>query len=321
MYKLFPEIKPHARHRLKVAAPHELHIEECGNAKGLPVLFVHGGPGAGCEEYHRCFFDPNLYRIILFDQRGSGKSTPHACLEKNTTQDLVADMEAIRVHLGVERWVLFGGSWGSTLSLVYAETHPERVLGLILRGIFLCRPWEIHWFYQEGANRVFPDHWQEFIAPIPEAERHDLLQAHYRRLTGNDEVARMASAKAWSLWEGRAATLLPNKHVVDFFGSPHTALSLARIEAHYFAHHTFLEPDQILRQAYRLKDIPGALVHGRYDMVCPIQNAWDLHHAWPTAQLEIVPASGHSASEPGTVHALVLATNSMAVRLRTPTPS
>ena len=321
MHKLFPEIKPYASHRLKVAAPHELHIEECGDAKGLPVLFVHGGPGAGCEEYHRCFFDPNLYRIILFDQRGSGKATPHACLEKNTTQDLVADMEAIRVHLGVERWVLFGGSWGSTLSLVYAETYPERVLGLILRGIFLCRPWEIHWFYQEGANRVFPDHWQEFIAPIPEAERHDLLQAHYRRLTGNDEVARMASAKAWSLWEGRAATLLPNKHVVDFFGSPHTALSLARIEAHYFAHHTFLEPDQILRQAHRLKDIPGVIVHGRYDMVCPIQNAWDLHCAWPTAQLEIVPAAGHSASEPGTVHALVLATNGMAVRLRAPTPS
>ena len=321
MHKLFPEIKPYASHRLKVATPHELHIEECGNAKGLPVLFVHGGPGAGCEEYHRCFFDPNLYRIVLFDQRGSGRSTPHACLEKNTTQDLVADMEAIRVHLGIERWVLFGGSWGSTLSLVYAETHPERVLGLILRGIFLCRPWEIHWFYQEGANRVFPDHWQEFIAPIPEAERHDLLQAHYRRLTGNDEVARMASAKAWSLWEGRAATLLPNKHVVDFFGSPHTALSLARIEAHYFAHHTFLKPDQILRQAHRLNDIPGVIVHGRYDMVCPIQNAWDLHRAWPTAQLEIVPAAGHSASEPGTVHALVLATNDMALRLRTPTPS
>jgi proline iminopeptidase len=321
MHKLFPEIKPYASRRLAVDPPHELHIEECGNAKGLPVLFVHGGPGAGCEEYHRCFFDPNLYRIILFDQRGSGKSTPHACLEKNTTQDLVADMETIRVHLGIERWVLFGGSWGSTLSLVYAETHPERVLGLILRGIFLCRPWEIHWFYQEGANRVFPDHWQEFIAPIPEAERHDLLQAHYRRLTGSDEVARMASAKAWSLWEGRAATLLPNKHVVDFFGSPHTALALARIEAHYFAHHTFLEPDQILRQAYRLKDIPGVIVHGRYDMVCPIQSAWDLHHAWPTAQLEIVPAAGHSATEPGTVHALVLATNSMAARLRTPTPS
>ena len=321
MHKLFPEIKPYASHRLKVATPHELHIEECGNAKGLPVLFVHGGPGAGCEEYHRCFFDPNLYRIVLFDQRGSGRSTPHACLEKNTTQDLVADMEAIRVHLGIERWVLFGGSWGSTLSLVYAETHPERVLGLILRGIFLCRPWEIHWFYQEGANRVFPDHWQEFIAPIPEAERHDLLQAHYRRLTGNDEVARMASAKAWSLWEGRAATLLPNKHVVDFFGSPPTALSLARIEAHYFAHHTFLKPDQILRQAHRLNDIPGVIVHGRYDMVCPIQNAWDLHRAWPTAQLEIVPAAGHSASEPGTVHALVLATNDMALRLRTPTPS
>jgi proline iminopeptidase len=194
---------------------------------------------------------------------------------------------------------LFGGSWGSTLSLVYAETHPQRVLGLILRGIFLCRPWEIHWFYQEGANRVFPDHWQEFIAPIPEPERHDLLSAHHRRLTGTDEVARMASAKAWSLWEGRAATLLPNKHVVDFFGSPRTALSLARIEAHYFAHHSFLEPEQILRNATRLSGIPGTVVHGRYDMVCPIQSAWNWRVPGRTPAL-IIPGAGHSAAEPGT---------------------
>jgi proline iminopeptidase len=315
LHKLFPEIKPYATHRLPVDAPHELYVEECGNISGLPVLFVHGGPGAGCEEFHRRFFDPNLYRIILFDQRGAGRSTPHADLDNNTTVHLVADMETIRKHLGIDRWVLFGGSWGSTLSLVYAETHPQRVLGLILRGIFLCRPWEIHWFYQEGANRIFPDHWQEFIAPIPEPERHDLLGGHYRRLIGADEIARMASAKAWSVWEGRAATLLPNKRVVEFFGSPHTALALARIEAHYFAHNSFLEPDQILRNASRLSGIPGTIVHGRYDMVCPIQNAWELAYAWPIADFEIIPGAGHSAMEPGIVNALVRATILMAARL------
>lgn len=321
MHKLFPDIKPYATHRLPVDTPHELYIEECGNVKGLPVLFVHGGPGAGCEEYHRRFFDPDLYRIILFDQRGAGRSTPHASLDNNTTWHLVADMETIRKYLGISRWVLFGGSWGSTLSLVYAETHPERVLGLILRGIFLCRPWEIRWFYQEGANRVFPDHWQEFIALIPEAERHDLLQAHYRRLTGEDEIARMASAKAWSLWEGRAATLLPNRRVVDFFGSPRTALSLACIEAHYFAHHTFLEPDHILRNAHRLNDIPGTIVQGRYDIVCPIQSAWELARAWPAAAFEIIPDAGHSATEQGIVNALVRATIKMAVQLGPPNAS
>ncbi len=315
MYKLFPDIKPYATHRLEVEAPHELYVEECGNAKGLPVLFVHGGPGAGCEEYHRRFFDPNIYRIVLFDQRGAGRSTPHASLDNNTTWHLVADMEKIRLHLGIDRWVLFGGSWGSTLSLIYAETHPQRVLGLILRGIFLCRPWEIYWFYQEGANRVFPDYWQEFIMPIPEQERHDLLQAHYRRLIGEDDIARMSSAKAWSIWEGRAATLLPNKHVVNFFGTPRVALSLARIEAHYFAHKTFLEPDQILRDAHRLADIPGVIVHGRYDMVCPIQNAWELQRAWPSAKLLVIPDAGHSAAETGTTHALVKSVMEMAAML------
>jgi proline iminopeptidase len=318
VHKLFPAIQPYATHRLRVDAPHELHVEECGKVDGLPVLFVHGGPGAGCEEAHRRFFDPNVYRIILFDQRGAGRSTPHASLDNNTTQDLVADMEKIREHLGVERWVLFGGSWGSTLSLVYAETHPARVLGLILRGIFLCRPWEIRWFYQEGANRVFPDYWQEFIAPIPEPERHDLLHAHHRRLIGKDEVARMASAKAWSVWEGRAATLLPNKHVVEFFGTPRTALSLARIEAHYFVHDSFLEPDQILRNAPALAGIPGTIVHGRYDMVCPLQNAWELVQAWPEARLDIIPNTGHSAMEAGIVNALVKATIDMAVQLGRP---
>lgn len=315
MYKLFPPIAPFATHRLKVDPLHELYIEECGNPKGLPACYIHGGPGAGCEEVHRRFFDPNIFRVVLFDQRGAGRSTPHAAIEHNTTQNLVADMERIRAYLNIPQWVLFGGSWGSTLSLVYAETHPQRTLGLVLRGIFLCRPWEIRWFYQEGANRLFPDHWQEFIAPIPEAERRDLLHAHYRRLMGNDEIARMASAKAWSLWEGRTATLTPNKDVIGFFGSPHVALALARIEAHYFVHDSFLEPDQILKQAHRLSGIPGTIVHGRYDVVCPLQNAWELHRAWPGSRLEIVPEAGHSTVEPGITNALVKATIDMAVLL------
>lgn len=315
MHRLFPEIEPYATQQLAVGRVHRLYIEECGNRDGLPAVFLHGGPGAGCEPYHRRFFDPNRYRIVLFDQRGAGRSTPHASLEDNSTQDLIADMEVIRKRLGIERWVLFGGSWGSTLALAYAETHPERIAGMILRGIFLCRPWEIHWFYQEGANHLFPDHWQEFIAPIPDDERNDLLTAHYRRLTGSDEIARMHSAKAWSLWEGRTATLLNNKSVVDFFGAPHTALSLARIEAHYFMHDSFLSADQLLRDAYRLRDIPGYIVHGRYDIVCPLQSAWDLHQAWPQAKLEIVPDAGHSAAEPGITHALIHATQELAQRL------
>jgi len=310
--RLYPDIHPYAETRLAVDAPHELFIEESGNPQGLPVLFLHGGPGAGCEPYHRCFFDPNRYRIVLFDQRGCGRSTPHASLEHNTTSHLLADIESIRQQLGIDRWVVFGGSWGSTLGLAYAETYPHRVMALVLRGIFLCRLWEIHWFYQEGANRLFPDRWQDFVAPIPEDERGDLVAAHYHRLIGDDEVARMRSAEAWSLWEGRTATLLPRQAVIDFFAAPHTALSLARIEAHYFMHQSFLEPNQLLRDAGRLSNIPGYIIHGRYDVVCPLQSAWDLSQAWPRAKLEIVPDAGHSAGEAGIVHALVGATNQIA---------
>jgi proline iminopeptidase len=316
MLRLFPEIKPNKTYSLAVDAPHVLYIEESGNPDGVPVLFVHGGPGAGCEDKQRRYFDPAVYRIILFDQRGAGRSRPHAALELNTTQHLVADMEAIREHFGVDRWVLFGGSWGSTLSLVYAETHPSRVLGLILRGIFLCRRPEIDWFYQDGAHRIFPDYWQDFLHPIPERERHDLLHAHHRRLTGDDEIARMASAKAWSIWEGRTATLTPKKDVVDFFSDPHVALSLARIEAHYFVHDSFLAPNQILCDVRRLKSIPAVIVHGRYDIVCPIGSAWDLHQAWPEAEFLIVPDAGHSASEPGIVDALVRATINLPSRIK-----
>lgn len=314
MHVLYPEIQPYVAHSLAVDPPHVLHVEECGNPVGLPVLFVHGGPGAGCEDYHRRFFDPERYRIVLFDQRGCGRSTPHASLENNTTQALVADIERIREHLGIERWVLFGGSWGSTLSLVYAETHPERVLGLILRGIFLCRPQEIHWFYQEGASRLFPDLWESFLAPIPEHERGDLLTAYYRRLTSDNELERMAAAKAWSLWEGRTATLRPSQAVIDHFANPFVALSLARIEAHYFRHDSFLRPNQILEDAHRLHGIPGTIVHGRYDVVCPVENAWELHKAWPEAELHIIPDAGHSASERGITEALLQATDAMAGR-------
>jgi proline iminopeptidase len=315
MLTLYPELQPYVQHTLAVTPPHQLHVEECGNPQGLPVLFVHGGPGAGCEPYHRRFFDPERYRIILFDQRGCGRSTPHASLEHNTTQSLVADMEQIREHLGIEHWLLFGGSWGSTLSLVYAETHPQRVRGLVLRGIFLCRRHEIDWFYQQGASRLFPDYWQEYLEPIPEAERGDLLTAFYTRLTCDNELTRMAAAKAWSLWEGRTATLRPNAAVVDHFGSPFTALSLARIECHYFMHDSFLEPNQILRDAHRLQGIPGVIVHGRYDVICPVENAWQLHQAWPGSELQIIQDAGHSAAEPGTVDALITATNAMAERL------
>lgn len=315
MNRLYPEIKPYQTHHFSVDAPHVIYVEESGNPEGIPVLFIHGGPGAGCESYHRRFFDPEVYRIILFDQRGAGRSTPHAALEDNTTQALVADMEMIREKLEIERWVLFGGSWGSTLSLVYAETHSERMLGLIVRGIFLCRDKEIDWFYQQGADRIFPDYWQDFIAPIAEEDRGQLLKAYYKKLTGKNEIAQMQAAKAWSIWEGRTATLLQNKNVINHFGSAHTALSLARIECHYFMHDCFLEENQILNNADKLKDIPGTIVQGRYDLICPMQSAWDLHQAWPEAEMKVIANAGHSATEPGTVDALVEATISMAKTL------
>ncbi len=308
----YPPIEPYARHRLTVDGRHSLYLEECGNPRGIPAVFLHGGPGAGCEPSHRRFFDPDRYRIVLFDQRGSGRSTPHADLTDNTTWDLVADCERIRTRLGIERWLVFGGSWGSTLALAYAQTHPERVLALVLRGVFLCRASEIRWFYQEGANWVFPDRWEDFLAPIPAAERHDLLHAYHRRLTGSDEVARMAAAKAWSIWEGRTATLMPNPDVQAHFANPHVALSLARIEAHYFVNQAFLEPDQLLRDARHLAGIPGVIVQGRYDLICPLRSAWDLHRAWPTADLKVIPDAGHAAFEPGIRAALVAATDRFA---------
>lgn len=316
MQTFYPEIKPYQRHQITVESPHELYVDESGNPDGIPVLFVHGGPGAGCGKYDRRFFDPELYRIVLFDQRGAGRSRPHAELEGNTTQKLVEDIEVIRKALGIDRWVLFGGSWGSTLSLVYAETYPERVLGLILRGIFLCRPQDLHWFYQDGASHIFPDYWQDFLHPIPVNEQHHMMQAYYRCLTGDNEIQQMSAAKAWSLWEGRCATLRPNQDVVDSFAEPHRALALARIEAHYFVNKAFLAEDQILRNADKLQGIPGVIVHGRYDMVCPLDNAFALQKAWPDAELQIIRDAGHASRETGIVDALIRATDALAKQLR-----
>lgn len=312
MKTLHPPIKPYAQHTLDVQEPHQLYIEECGDKDGLPVLFVHGGPGAGCSSDDRRFFDPEKYRIILFDQRGCGRSTPHSHLEHNTTKDLLEDIEAIREFLGIDRWVLFGGSWGSTLSLLYAQKHPERVMGLILRGIFLCRQRDFNWFYRDGASHVFPDYWATFKNFIDKKGRDNLIQAYHDLLNGDDELARMSAAKHWAEWEGACATLKPSKSIFSRFTNPHTAMSLARIETHYFVNNAFIEPDQILNNADKLENIPGIIVHGRYDMVCPLDNAHALHQAWHRTELHVIRDAGHSAHEDGITDALVNATNIMA---------
>ncbi|WP_322629964.1 prolyl aminopeptidase [Halothiobacillus sp.] len=315
MRQLYPAIEPLLQHSIPVQIPHILHVEECGRLHGIPVVFLHGGPGAGCTPTHRRFFDPDRYRIILIDQRGAGRSTPHACLEHNTTQDLVADLERVREHLKIERWLVFGGSWGSTLALAYAAMHPERVLGLILRGIFLCRDEDVDWFYQSGADRIFPDYWADYLAPIPEDERGDLVLAYRRRLVGTDELARMQAAKAWSIWEGRTATLRADPHTVDFFSDPRHALAIARIENHYFFHGAFLRDHPLLTEAKRFAHLDGEIIHGRYDVVCPINQAFDLAAVWPKARLTVIEDSGHAASEPGITDALIRATDRFAERL------
>lgn len=314
MLMLYPEIKPYAVHRIPVDAPHVLYVEESGNPKGIPVLFVHGGPGAGCDARNRCFFDPEYYRIILFDQRGAGQSTPHAELSLNTTQALMADMEHIRQQLDIEQWLLFGGSWGSTLSLLYAQAYPQRVLAMILRGIFLARQCDVRWLFQAGASRLFPDYWEDYIRPVNDPDCKDFGAAYYQLLTGDNEVARMAAAKAWSGWEARCATLRPSLEVVEHFVDPHIALALARIEAHYFVNNSFIEENQILQGVDQLQSIPGTIVHGRYDIVCPLDNAFELHRLWKQSELHIVRDAGHAASEPGITDALVRATRRMADR-------
>lgn len=315
MRTLYPPSEPFVQHTLAVGDGHTLHVAEYGRPDGVPAVFLHGGPGASSESWHPRFFDPEIFRVVVFDQRGCGRSTPHASLEANTTWHLVADIERLREHLGIERWLVFGGSWGSTLGLAYAETHPDRVTALVLRGIFLCRRGDVGWFFQEGARRLLPDHWRDFVAPIPEAERDDLVGAYHRRLFGSDDIARMSAAKAWSIWEGRAATLLPNPEVVAHFANPSVALSLARIECDYFVNDCYLEPDQLVRDAGRLADIPGTIVHGRYDLICPLDQADALAAAWPQADYRVIADAGHAALEPGIVDALVDATDRLGSRL------
>ena len=311
MRSLYPEIEPFDSGVLKVDDRHALYYEQCGNPAGKPVVMLHGGPGAGCGTKMRRFHDPSRYRIVLFDQRGSGRSTPHADLVDNTTGHLVADIERLREHLGIERWQVFGGSWGSTLAVAYAEAHPRRVTELLLRGIFMLRRWELEWFYQQGCHRLFPDAWEKYLAPIPQVERGDLMSAYYRRLTSDDEATRLAAARAWSVWEASTSFLLQDEAFIRGHEDPHFALSFARIESHYFVHGGFFEvEDQLLRDAHRLHGIPGVIVHGRYDVVCPMQNAWELHKAWPESKLMISPNSGHSAFEAENTDSLVQATDS-----------
>ncbi|OMH39225.1 prolyl aminopeptidase [Motiliproteus sp. MSK22-1] len=315
MLTLFPEIQPSVSSRLPVSDGHDLYYEQSGNARGIPVLFVHGGPGGGTSEFNRRFFDPEKYRIILFDQRGCGKSRPHASIENNTTAHLIEDIEQLRKHLGIDQWLLFGGSWGTTLSLLYAQKYPDKVLGMILRGIFLCREQDIHWFYQHGASQIFPDFWKGFLEPIPLEEQHDLLNAYHRILTSDNEIARMSAAKSWSTWEAKCSTLEPSTGLVGHFSAPHVALALARLEAHYFVNKAFIEDNQIINNAATIQHIPTTIIHGRYDMVCPVRQALELHEVLPEAAFHIVRDAGHSAMEPGITDNLIKATNQFALRL------
>ena len=300
LVELFPAIAPYREGKLQVSKLHTLHFEECGNPEGKPLVFLHGGPGGGIDPVYRRYFDPRKWRIVLFDQRGCGKSRPFAELRENTTWDLVADIERLREHLGIDRWVVFGGSWGSTLALAYGETHPERVKALVLRGIFMLRRSELLWFYQEGASHLFPEMWERYLAVIPPRERGDMMAAYYKRLTSRNKAVRRAAAKAWSVWEGSTSKLYTDPALVKKFGGGRFADAFARIEAHYFVNRGFFETDdQLLRDAHRLRRIPGVIVQGRYDVVCPMTSAWDLHRAWPKAKLIVVPDAGHSMTEPG----------------------
>jgi len=319
MLPLYPEIKPYARHHLKVDDVHELYIDESGELDGIPVVFVHGGPGSGCEFNSRSFFNPEKYRIVLFDQRGAGRSSPHTELSSNTTADLISDMEEIREYLNIDKWVVFGGGWGATLGLAYAEAHPDRVLGLILRGIFLGGQSDIDWFYEKGASRFYPDHWEDFVDPVNkylEETGKDLncTDAYYEMMMQENELARMAAAKAWSTWEAHASTLHPSHRLIKHFSDGGRAHARCLIATHYFRHQCFLEPDQLLNNAEVLQDIPGILVHGRFDCLCPLENSHRLRTVWTNAQLFIVREAGHSATEPAMIDALIRATRDMALR-------
>jgi proline iminopeptidase len=305
--ELYPEIEPYASGMLRLDNPHEMYWEVCGNPHGAAVVFLHGGPGAGSAPAHRRFFDPAHYRIVVYDQRGAGRSRPLGELAKNETPFLVEDLERLREHLGIERWLVFGGSWGSTLALSYGIAHPDRCSGLILRGIFLCRESEIEWFLY-GLKNIFPEAWRTFAQVIPEAERDDLLSAYYRRLTDPDPAVHMPAARAWSIYEGSCSTLLASPETVSYFASDVVALGLARIEAHYFTHGIFMAPNTLLDNVSRVRRVPAVIVQGRYDAVCPIVTADDLHRAWPEAEYIVVPDAGHSAWEPGICAELVKAT-------------
>jgi proline iminopeptidase len=309
---LYGPIRARRSGHLRVSALHEIYWEESGNPAGKPVVFLHGGPGGGTDPKMRGFFDPRRYRIVLFDQRGCGRSRPHASLVDNTTWHLVEDIEALREHLGIERWQVFGGSWGSTLALAYSQRHPQRVTELVLRGIFLVRPWEYRWFYEtpDGTAALFPDLYEQFLEPIPPQERGDLMRAYHRRLTSDDPAVLAAAARAWSVWEGATSHLRPEPGSVSKFDDAGYAAAFARIECHYFVNGCFLSsPEQLLEDVPKIRHIPCTIVQGRYDVVCPMKSAWDLHRAWPEADLRIVPDAGHSAFEPGTIHELVSATD------------
>ncbi len=311
----YPPLEPYRTGRLPVSCGHDLYFEESGNPKGKPVVFLHGGPGGGSEPKQRRFFDPAAYRIVLFDQRGCGKSTPFASLENNTTWDLVADIESLRTHLGIEKWQVFGGSWGSTLALAYAEEHPDRCSELVLRGIFLLRRSEIDWFYQGGCNAIFPDAWEPYLNEIPEAERGDMMGAYHRRLTSSDEKVRLSAARAWSIWEGSTSYLFQNEDMIKRTGEDQFALAFARIECHYFMNDGWLGKDRgLLENVHKIAHLPCVIVQGRYDVVCPMESAWALKKAWPAAELKVIPDAGHSAHEPGNVDALIAATDGFKTR-------
>jgi proline iminopeptidase len=312
--QLYPPIEPFEHGLLEVGDGHRVYWERCGNPRGKPAVFLHGGPGSGCGPDQRRLFDPALYCVTLFDQRGCGRSTPHASLEANTTPHLVADIERLRELAGVRRWLVFGGSWGSTLALAYAQAHPERVSEMVLRGIFTLRREELRWFYQEGASWMFPDEWEHFVAPIAPADRHDLIGAYHRLLTGPDEAAKARAAVAWSQWEGRTITLLPDPHFDRAHGNAHFALAFARIENHYFVNHGFFAEGQLLRDAHKLRHIPAVIVQGRYDACTPMKTAWELHRAWPEAAFHCIADAGHAFREPGILDRLVRATDSFAAR-------
>jgi proline iminopeptidase len=319
MLPLYPEIKPYARHQLKVDGTHELYIDESGTPDGIPVVFVHGGPGSGCEFNSRCFFSPEKYRIILFDQRGAGRSTPHTELTNNTTSDLVEDMEKIREHLDIDKWIVFGGGWGATLGLAYAEQNVERVLGLILRGVFLGRKKDVEWLCEEGANHFFPDHWEDFVNPVAKLRAGGEFEgsysdAYHELMMQDNELARMAAAKAWSTWEAHVSTLHPNPRLIKHFSDGARAHARCLIATHYFKNDCFLDGDQLLNNASVLADVPGIIVHGRFDCVSPLDNSHELRKAWPHAQLYIVREAGHSATELAMIDALIRATRDMSLR-------